>query len=125
MSNITAESSHAEVREHWAQALESGEYAQATGRLADTDEEGEPVSYCCLGVACDLAIRAGVLDSFDPDHADLADSYRYRAVMRWIGLRDVSGKYASGSLAVDNDAGETFREIAATIRAEPENLFVD
>lgn len=33
-----------------AEALESGKYTQATGRLRNK------AGYCCLGVACDLAI---------------------------------------------------------------------
>lgn len=120
MSHITADSTPAEVREHWAAALESGDYAQAHGQLADGDGDG---GFCCLGVACDLAVKAGVIDSFEPSHADLDDGYA--PVKHWLGLRVGDGNYTGSSLAADNDLGETFAEIAATIRSAPENLFAD
>ena len=49
----------------WVEALESGEYQQGTGRLAkmirtDTDSSEWQVKYCCLGVACEVAIANGV-----------------------------------------------------------------
>src|SRR5690348_11198711 len=34
----------------WAEALESGEYMQALGRL----RRPNPIAYCCLGVLCEL-----------------------------------------------------------------------
>lgn len=38
----------------WIDALRSGEYKQTVGALRDSS------GYCCLGVACDLAVKAGV-----------------------------------------------------------------
>lgn len=38
----------------WVDALRSGEFKQGTGRLRTGD------SYCCLGVACEIAKREGV-----------------------------------------------------------------
>lgn len=43
-----------EVKELWLEALTSGEYTQGTGYL---QKDG---SFCCLGVLCDLAVKAGV-----------------------------------------------------------------
>jgi hypothetical protein len=43
-----------EIKELWLQALTSGEYTQGTGYL---QKDG---SFCCLGVLCDLAVKAGV-----------------------------------------------------------------
>lgn len=40
----------------WIEALRSGEFEQATGRLHWSDD-GD--AYCCLGVACILAERNG------------------------------------------------------------------
>ena len=42
-------------RELWMTALRSGKYKQTTGTLADQD------GHCCLGVACDLAVKAGII----------------------------------------------------------------
>jgi len=39
-------------------ALRSGEYTQGRGALAVQNEDG--VRHCCLGVLCDLAVKAGV-----------------------------------------------------------------
>jgi hypothetical protein len=42
----------------WIDALRSGEYRQGHGHLAGKD--GEVVKYCCLGVACEVAIKDGL-----------------------------------------------------------------
>jgi hypothetical protein len=44
----------------WVQALRSGEFKQDNGRLAKIDAQGNK-SYCCLGVACEVAVRDGLL----------------------------------------------------------------
>jgi hypothetical protein len=38
----------------WVEALRSGKYQQTTGRLADRN------GFCCLGVACEVAIENGL-----------------------------------------------------------------
>lgn len=45
-----------EVKAEWLAALRSGDYRQGRNQLKT--EEGE---YCCLGVACNLAVMAGVI----------------------------------------------------------------
>lgn len=70
-----------EVRQRrlaWVKALESGEFRQTKGQLG-LGNTVDGFSYCCLGVACELAIQAGVKvqrqvveekesgDPFDPD----------------------------------------------------------
>jgi len=49
-----------EVRDLWVAALRSGEFARTTGKLTRVDEEGRPYGYCCLGVLCEVAVRAGL-----------------------------------------------------------------
>lgn len=46
------------IKTQWVEALRSGEYVQGTGRL-HAEEKGK-ATWCCLGVLCDLAIKAGV-----------------------------------------------------------------
>lgn len=41
-------------------ALRSGEYLQGFGELANRDLETDPWRYCCLGVACEVAIKDGL-----------------------------------------------------------------
>lgn len=127
------------VRDAWTAALESGEYQQGQGALYDEvaittvagDRELAP-RYCCLGVLCDLAARAGIIRLNEnrtvyetPDR--LYDLERYggilpEAVARWAGLWTndpfvtlVGGNRAS--LTNCNDTiGLTFPEIAERIR---------
>lgn len=47
-----------EVKAQWVEALRSGEYHQGTGRLHHIS--GGQSLYCCLGVLCELAIKAGI-----------------------------------------------------------------
>lgn len=47
-----------EIKAQWVEALRSGEYHQGTGRLHHIS--GGQSLYCCLGVLCELAIKAGI-----------------------------------------------------------------
>lgn len=44
-----------EIKEQWVAALNSGEYIQGKEELRTKDN-----TYCCLGVLCDLAVRASI-----------------------------------------------------------------
>jgi len=111
-----------EARELWAQALESGEYERGVGQLAVVNEDNTR-SFCCLGVACELAIKHGIIEGYDDDDETLD---HYLTVVEWLGLSDSEGTYEGGqlSLIAANDSGSEFWEIAATIRAEPEGLVI-
>lgn len=63
-----------EIKAQWVAALRSGEYKQGTGVLRETDESGE-TTYCCLGVLCELAVKAWVI----PKPTPLAGEYVRRA----------------------------------------------
>jgi hypothetical protein len=99
----------------WVAALRSGEYLQIKNAL--TDDGG----YCCLGIACVVADKAGVPAAWR-NISYLSDSVR-----RWLGLEDEIASYGDGqSLANDNDfRNKTFAEIADIIESEPEGLFVE
>lgn len=110
----------AENRAKWVAALRSGEYSQTKGMLTDG------AGYCCLGVACELAFRAGVVgrghevyfDSFGTFNAVLPPSVR-----QWLGLALEDGEltgYEDGSdrLTDLNDGAEyTFEQIADVIES--------
>lgn len=69
----------------WVDALRSGFYAQATGRLyADG-------GFCCLGVACEVAMANGVSLTFDPEWQsyDGRISDLPEAVAVWLGVEDL------------------------------------
>jgi hypothetical protein len=116
-----------EARELWASELESGNWKQGTGQLARETDQG--TEYCCLGVACELAVREGIIDGYAQMSPNLEC---YPDVWLWLGLHDYEGTYQTAcgpygaqtgtALVVDNDSGQPFEEIAATIRNEPEGL---
>jgi hypothetical protein len=60
-----------ELKAKWVAALRSGKYVQAHGRLKDMLANEPAVSYCCLGVLCDIqgidtnAVQ-GYSDTFNP-----------------------------------------------------------
>jgi hypothetical protein len=43
-----------EFKDKWLAALQSGEYVQGVGALSVDDKSIGLMTYCCLGVACDL-----------------------------------------------------------------------
>ena len=122
-----------EVKKLWVDALRSGEYGQTKGVLHRTEEVRDddlPVGYCCLGVLCDVAIKAGVQVRVDVDiehgnaHYDGDWMALPESVKNWAGLKVSSPAVPFGhedcleSLAELNDeAGLNFDEIADLIEA--------
>jgi hypothetical protein len=115
-----------EIKAKWIEALRSGEYAQ--GRLALRTDDG----YCCLGVLCDLAAKAGVVEWLGDDEDEepwdgkylcyAPDDFNERenlvlpdSVAAWAGLEDKAPKVEDRWLATLNDHGKTFAEIADMI----------
>lgn len=104
----------------WVEALRSGAYKQIKRRLRNYDN----TAYCCMGVLCDLASRAGITDVW-PDHICTAHVPHQVAV--WAGLKRDNASYADihslHSLADYNDDGKSFQEIADIIEANESLLF--
>lgn len=114
------------ARRMWVKALRSGKYTQGQGQLKTTDE------YCCLGVLCDLAVKHGIIRSFNPGDPDLD---HYPEVMNWVGLTGPMGDFTkrngrTDDLASLNDGTlphtrkTSFKKIADVIESEPQGLFV-
>ena len=118
----------------WIAALKSGKYRQARRVLTKLDEEGNVVGHCCLGVACELAVKAGVIPQGKPgdDGYLIYDGEHFRlphSVRSWLGLAGMEGELAHQPgdptcLSSMNDKGDTFDMIAEVIESEPEGLFV-
>ncbi len=111
-----------DIAEQWSTALESGEYEQGQGSL---NRDGQ---YCCLGVLCELALKAGV-DIEVSREGDLTvydgeDGALPMSVMDWSGVSNSSGWFVDGEapLTTKNDSGISFLEIARTIRENKETL---
>jgi hypothetical protein len=113
------------IKRDWITALRSGDYEQGTGQLAFQQLDGA-VKYCCLGVLCDLAVKAGVLpeptiqagafgwpDGLSPvTGLDILNQGTLPlAVQEWAGVADNNPWIGHGDLFTD---GEQVRIRAAT-----------
>lgn len=73
----------------WVDALRSGQYVQGTGGLKLETPEG--AQYCCLGVACDVAIKDGVkvnqraIGARSYIEFNETSGFLPEAVMAWLG----------------------------------------
>jgi hypothetical protein len=112
----------------WVVALRSGKYKQGKEKLHKQTKSGD--RYCCLGVLCEMAVRAKVLS---PPERDCTDEIYYyemdegelpEVVKQWAGIAGSCGEFEGGSLAEMNDEGRKFTTIAKLIESKPEGLFV-
>lgn len=130
--------------EKWVAALRSGEFAQGLRALHRIHQDGRE-DYCCLGVACALAVREGVVDpgaadgDFVPNEGGFIKPVRYGKSMNsgtlpdevrtWLGLRTEDGEFYDtenyDSLAKMNDNGASFEEIADAIVERRTGLFCE
>lgn len=126
-----------ENRQKWLAALRSGDFTQSRGDLETLDSHGNTVGYCCLGVACVVAMNEGVpltrstdpeagYSSYaDPDGALYSGSLPI-AVQGWLGVHSSGPRVVTSlgyvSLAALNDGERwTFDQIAEAIEAQPED----
>jgi hypothetical protein len=116
------------VVSRWLKALRSGQYKQGKEWLHHKNEKGQD-RYCCLGVLCDLAVKARVISA--PVLTDDAfvygkeDTHLPPKVREWAGIKTPNGDLAFGdSLAEMNDDGKKFTTIAKLIESKPDGLFV-
>ena len=86
-----------EARKLWIEALRSGEYRQARSTLCKVPAppSTDPVSYCCLGVACEVFRKmepeqgARWLDNqFVDQSGGVSGSRMTRVVSKWLDMRD-------------------------------------
>jgi hypothetical protein len=118
-----------EIKAQWVAALRSGEYVQGRSSLHYLVDENGNAKFCCLGVLCDLAVKAGgVVEEVDtPEEGregvvyyDGDQSFPPPSVVVWAGIQDQYGRVPGslddeGSLYQLNDAGTSFADIADVI----------
>ena len=104
----------------WVEALRSGEYQQGKTLLRVED------NFCCLGVACEVAIKNGV--NINVIQTDRYFSYNDathslpQAAMEFFGIKDNFGSFRENALSAENDRGTSFQEIANIIEENWEIL---
>jgi hypothetical protein len=120
----------------WIEALESGDYIQTTGMLHRFGTDDVPDQFCCLGVACDLAYKAGVAQrrhqvdrfSYHGDDGDNTASTLPDVVSDWLGIStdnpcvwaavDGSPEEFHEVTSLNDVVGLNFAQIAALVRKE-------
>ncbi len=120
--HIEVEVVNPDIKKLWVDALRSGEYPQGRYSLSKNGR------YCCLGVLCDLAVKADVVPHPTPDEYGYARYSGQKSglpdeVIDWAGLRHNSRPdrvmTASGeTLSVLNDGWSSFSEIADIIEEQ-------
>lgn len=108
-----------QVKSAWLAALRSGEYTQTRERLFDG------TGHCCLGVLCELAAKASVVNRdsnwFEAadDSNDYSETSLPQAVQRWAGLKVSDPEVLDRPLTSWNDDRKaSFAEIANLIEEE-------
>jgi hypothetical protein len=97
-----------EIKALWLESLRSGEYVQGTGTLRSENDE-----YCCLGVLCDLASKAGV-GSWAKDNAYVTTESEQFGVLpgevqEWAGMETSTGLlFESMTLNVPGPYGDDY-----------------
>jgi hypothetical protein len=119
-----------EIKKLWLDALRSGEYQQGRHTLRGDDER-----FCCLGVLCDLAVKAKIVNWGEWPECQVEDEdsnrlcyriggatcYPPQPVMDWAGLEQCDpllncGEESQHSCSQLNDKfGQDFEAIARAI----------
>lgn len=118
----------------WVEALRSGEFEQTRQTLARVDASTGKWGYCCLGVACEVAMANG-LDI--PTRVTPAQSRQYgdsvalmpSPVCDWFGLPTITDLMLPAAIEGDDDTvkmatelnddyGWDFNQIADAIEAK-------
>ncbi len=106
----------------WLEALESGKFEQGSDFLRSADDK-----FCCLGVACELSgVKAVLMNRSGITRYEYLGERHYlpKEIVDKLKFRDNDGSGGlSRSIAQLNDEGKTFKEIAATVRANPSKYF--
>ena len=113
----------------WVKALRSGKYKQAKKAL------GRGERRCCLGVLCDLAVKAKVISKPATVEFKRKKVLEYdgsieilpQSVADWVGLRSKIGLFENGDdcLSRRNDRGVGFKKIADLIEQNADELFLE
>lgn len=110
-------STQEKARRLWVRALRSGKYDWGKKKL--NPSEGK---FCCLGILCEVAIKHGIIASYEPK-----EKTPPKEVRDWVGLRTKDGLYGVwDSLTSENDntSRNPFKKIANLIERKPAGLFV-
>lgn len=115
-----------EIKKLWIEALRSGKYKQATGRLSKIDDNGV-TRMCCLGVLCDLYTKhtgkgewvdGEYVRQFAPSEGPNEANHPPREVILWASLETTRGMNGINLDSMNDGIGQpahSFDEIATVI----------
>ena len=124
-------------RQEWIKALRSGQYKQGYRQLRSK------IGYCCLGVACDVAIKSGAFPTLKwteeiagigyevvNEHGDKAFGLPPIEIQHYFGICNRAGLFEPSTptdhinnlARMNDDGGATFDDIANLIEIEPPGL---
>jgi hypothetical protein len=112
-----------EIKDQWLEALRSGDYVQGYTYL----EYGG--RYCCLGVLCELAVKAGVIEVIESKLEGNGTIYGYandtatlpEKVVEWANLPDANpvvgdqGQFHRTLSQINDHRNHDFNAIATLI----------
>lgn len=97
-----------DFKKRWVKALRSGEYKGATGQLCKLKNNGEPMGFCCLGVAGHIAgVELKKFQDWGMLHAKVTKGHTLKIPKELRGTNDLTEK-----LARMNDNKHGFKRIA-------------
>lgn len=119
-----------EFKKEWIEALESNKYEQGDSQLKTSSGK-----FCCLGVACDLLVKKGVVEEYihnDTSYYKMPDEVSgdyevlSKGIAEYLGIErnpdiKVEDEYYGPDyvdIATLNDEGMTFPEIAKLIKEQ-------
>lgn len=100
----------------WVKALRSGEFEQAKKCLAKKNVDGPGYSYCCLGVSCEVAKKAGVRGV--PSRKEMIRmGFLPNSVQKFLGVEDDNPKITKNFTAttVNDIKSWSFKRIASAL----------
>lgn len=116
----------------WVDTLRAGIYKQGKGYLKVED------TYCCLGVACELAIKDGIPVNVKTGTNSNGNNITYfcgekfylpEVVRNWLGLKDKTGNWTHGQNVdanvahMNDEERKSFTEIATFVEQNADKLF--
>lgn len=115
-----------EIKVLWVKALRSGKYRQGKHTLGKPGRcAAHGAKFCCMGVLCELAVDAGIIERKVILTSQREEIYEYGGrsvfvpveVEVWAGLQETNPLASQRTLAKHNDKGESFSSIAEIIDA--------
>lgn len=114
-----------EIKERWVTALRSGDFRQGKQKLARQMTRTMPMTHCCLGVLCELAVEDGITEALNYDYG-ASGQIRYfgsegnwkatalpKAVADWAGFGETSDSMWNDPKLFDvettDDYGQTIK----------------